>query len=127
MDCYRRPAILVVILLAMAGCGEPPREPVNSRTASPPPTPTTGVTPPGTSLSPPVTVLRGRVQEGMEAGCLVLSTGQGQFLLLGGDEGVLRAGAEVVVEGSARPGQATTCQQGTPFAVTEARTAPTTR
>ncbi|WP_285507633.1 hypothetical protein [Actinokineospora sp. NBRC 105648] len=67
------------------------------------------------------------MQEGVEAGCLVLATDQGQFLLLGGDEDVIRAGAEVVVEGTAQPGQATTCQQGTPFTVTKARTAPTTR
>ncbi|GAA3463627.1 copper chaperone PCu(A)C [Saccharothrix longispora] len=101
-------------------------------TATPSPTPgttpaTTPATTPGTSPSRPDTVLRGRVQAGVEPGCLVLATDRGLFLLLGGDEDVLRAGAEVVVDGTARPDQATTCQQGTPFAVTEARIAPTTR
>ncbi|GGP73933.1 hypothetical protein [Saccharothrix coeruleofusca] len=38
-----------------------------------------------------------------------------------------RPGAEVVVEGTVRPNRVTTCQQGTPFAVAQARTAPTTR
>ncbi|WP_274534365.1 copper chaperone PCu(A)C [Saccharothrix sp. CB00851] len=93
-------------------------------TCIPGPSPTTGTTP-ATSPTRPATVLRGRVVDGVEPGCLVLATDRGQFLLLGGDEEVLRAGAEVVVEGTVRPGQATTCQQGTPFAVDEARTAPT--
>lgn len=93
-------------------------------TCAPGPSPTTGTTP-ATSPTRAATVLRGQVVDGVESGCLVLSTDRGQFLLLGGDEEVLRAGAEVVVEGTPRPGQATTCQQGTPFAVAEARTAPT--
>ncbi|MEV1119267.1 copper chaperone PCu(A)C [Actinosynnema sp. NPDC049800] len=71
--------------------------------------------------------LRGRVEAGVEAGCLVLATETGQFLLLGADPEVVRAGADVVVEGVAQPGQATTCQQGTPFAVRDARPAPPTR
>lgn len=87
----------------------------------------TGPTSATTASTRPETVLRGRVQEGVESGCLVLTTDQGQFLLLGGDPEVLRAGAEVVVEGAARPDQATTCQQGTPFTVREVRQAPATR
>ncbi|NUT51489.1 MAG: copper chaperone PCu(A)C [Saccharothrix sp.] len=89
---------------------------------------TTATTPTGSSPpASPVTTLRGLVQEGVEPGCLVLNTGTGQFLLLGADPQVVRAGAEVVVEGVARPGQATTCQQGTPFSVQDARPAPTNR
>ncbi|WP_158853419.1 copper chaperone PCu(A)C [Saccharothrix deserti] len=80
-----------------------------------------------TSPSRPALTLSGRVQAGVEPGCLVLSTDRGQFLLLGADPEVVRAGAEVVVEGVARPDQMTTCQQGTPFTVLEARPVPTNR
>lgn len=80
-----------------------------------------------TSPSGSQSVLRGRVEAGVEPGCLVLPTDSGQFLLLDGDPHVLRPGTEVIVEGEARPGQATTCQQGTPFTVHEVRLAPTSR
>ncbi len=61
--------------------------------------------------------LRGEVMAGVEAGCLVMATDRGQYLLLGGDPQVVRVGARVVVEGTPQPGQPTTCQQGTPFRV----------
>ncbi|MFD1147002.1 copper chaperone PCu(A)C [Saccharothrix hoggarensis] len=94
----------------------------------PPPTCGTSTRPaPGEPPTRPEVTLRGRVEEGVEPGCLVLATDRGQFLLLGGDPEVVRPGADVVVEGVARPGEATTCQQGTPFAVREAEPAPTTR
>ncbi|HEX6343252.1 copper chaperone PCu(A)C [Umezawaea sp.] len=82
---------------------------------------------PTTSPSDGQSVLRGRVEAGVEPGCLVLTTDSGQFLLLDGDAQVLRPGTEVVVQGEARPGQATTCQQGTPFTVREVRLAPASR
>jgi hypothetical protein len=128
MDGSRTVALLGAVLLVTA-CGQPAREPgptgcaggvPSCATSTAPPTPTTA------APSRPVTVLRGTVQAGVEAGCLVLATDQGRFLLLGGDGTVLRAGAEVVVEGTARPGQATTCQEGTPFSVSAARAAPAT-
>lgn len=67
--------------------------------------------------------LTGLVQEGVEANCLVLVTDGQEYLLLGGDPSVLRVGSEVVVEGMARPGQMTFCQQGTPFEVHQAELA----
>ncbi|MFJ6671811.1 hypothetical protein ACIQMJ_11945 [Actinosynnema sp. NPDC091369] len=131
MDGSRTAALLGAVLLVTA-CGQPAREPGPTGCAGDVPpcaTSTAPTTPTPSTPAPsrPVTVLRGTVQAGVEAGCLVLATDRGPFLLLGGDEAVLRAGAEVVVEGTARPGQATTCQEGTPFSVSSARAAPATR
>ncbi len=104
--------------------GDVPAPPAcESPSTSVPTTPTGSGTPPARAEL----TLRGQVQAGVEPGCLVLATETGQFLLLGADPQVVRAGAEVVVEGVARPDQATTCQQGTPFTVREARAAPTNR
>lgn len=75
----------------------------------------------GTSTpSPTAMTLRGTVQPGVEPDCLVLESDGRQYLLLGGNSAVVKAGEEVVLEGVARPGQATTCQQGTPFEITRA-------
>lgn len=70
--------------------------------------------------SPEAMTLRGTVQAGAEAGCLVLESNGRQYLLLGGNSAVVKAGAEVMLEGVARPDQQTTCQQGTAFEITRA-------
>jgi hypothetical protein len=70
-----------------------------------------------------VQTLTGRVEQGVEAGCLIMKTPDGTYLLLGGDRQVVQAGAWVTVLGKANPTLITTCQQGTPFEVTEARQA----
>jgi hypothetical protein len=57
----------------------------------------------------------------VEAGCTLLISQGAQYLLLGGDPAVLRAGQRVIVRGKAEPGVATTCQQGVPFIVAEAK------
>lgn len=62
--------------------------------------------------------LTGTVTAGVENGCLLL----GEYLLVGGDRAVIRAGAYVTVTGRAVPDLVTTCQQGTPFVVASART-----
>lgn len=127
MDGSRTAALLGAVLLVTA-CGQPAREPGPTGCVGDVPSCATSTAPTSTTPAPsrPVTVLRGTVRAGVEAGCLVLATDRGRFLLLGGDEAVLRAGAEVVVEGTARPNQATTCQEGTPFSVSAARVAPAT-
>lgn len=61
--------------------------------------------------------LTGTVVPGVESGCLLLSTAQGAYLLVGGDRAVLRAGATVTVQGRPDPTLLTTCQQGVPFVV----------
>ena len=61
--------------------------------------------------------LTGTVAAGVERGCLLLD----DFLLVGGDRTVIRAGARITVTGRVVPDLVTTCQQGTPFVVTSAR------
>ncbi|MFC0532639.1 hypothetical protein [Phytohabitans kaempferiae] len=60
----------------------------------------------------------GTVVEGVEMGCRLLD----QYLLLPGpgiNRDDLRAGATLTVRGRVEQGMMTTCQQGTPFMVTE--------
>jgi hypothetical protein len=59
------------------------------------------------------------VVTGVEAGCLLLRTGTGDYLLLGEAADDLGAGQTVTVRGQIRPDLMTTCQQGTPFEVSE--------
>jgi hypothetical protein len=75
------------------------------------------------SYSPGELTLTGQVQEGVEAGCLVMTSGGQTYQLVGGDRQVLRAGKRVTVRGRPTPGMVTICQQGTPFEVVEARPA----
>ena len=65
--------------------------------------------------------LRGTVESGVEAGCLILQAGDKTYNLIGGDREVVKPGAKVVVRGSEKPDMVTTCQQGVPFQVVEAR------
>jgi hypothetical protein len=67
--------------------------------------------------------LTGRPESGVEAGCIVLQSGDTLYLLVGGDRELLRSGRPVVVRGRLAQGLATTCQQGTPFQVAEVRPA----
>jgi hypothetical protein len=72
----------------------------------------------------PEQTLSGQVIEGVEPGCLLLRAAEGDFLLVvpaGQDRSIVRAGARIVVRGRAEPGMVTTCQQGTPFLVSEVR------
>lgn len=73
---------------------------------------------PSTSPSGGEMTLTGQIVEGVEAGCRLLD----DYLLLPGpgvsrDE--IRAGLTVTVRGRVERGMMTTCQQGTPFIVTE--------
>lgn len=68
-----------------------------------------------------VTTVRGTVQAGVEAGCLVMSTPDGMVNLLGAGTGKLRPGMRVEITGSPDDTRLTTCQQGQPFLVTEVR------
>ncbi|WP_432049387.1 hypothetical protein [Verrucosispora sp. NA02020] len=97
----------------------PPSDPVDpTAPVSPPPAGTTR----GVPTSPPVTgemTLTGRVEAGVEPGCLLLDG----YLLLGGPRDVLTSGASVTVTGRPNPSLMTTCQQGTPFQVATAKRA----
>ena len=60
----------------------------------------------------------GTVVAGVEPGCTVLHTDQGQnYLLVGGDPGKLREGARVQVRGRLLRDLLSTCQQGLPLQV----------
>jgi hypothetical protein len=67
--------------------------------------------------------LTGEVQEGVEAGCLVMKSDSQTYLLVGGDRQLVRPGNRVTVRGRPDPNMITTCQQGTPFVVAEVRAA----
>lgn len=67
----------------------------------------------------------GTVEAGVEPGCLLLRpTGEDRvYLLIGGDRTVLTAGNKVTVRGYEKRDSMSTCQQGTPFEVIEAKRA----
>ena len=72
-----------------------------------------------TPTGKPVTVT-GTVAAGVEAGCLVLTSGGTTYLLLGSHD-QLAPGARVTVEGTLAEDVMTTCQQGTPLQVRTVR------
>lgn len=86
-------------------------------------------TTPGTSPSQPPTTepgsggkrevtATGTVRAGVEPGCMLLKTDQGQvYLLVGGDRGQLREGSRVQVSGQLAPDLLSTCQEGQPLLV----------
>jgi len=65
--------------------------------------------------------LSGQVQAGVEAGCLVLTSGGQTYNLLGAGAQGLRPGLQVEVDGAPDDTMLTTCQQGIPFLVTSFR------
>jgi hypothetical protein len=69
--------------------------------------------------------LTGDLQEGVEGGCVLLKASDKLYLLLGGDRTKMQGSraTHVVVTGKVAAGMMTTCQQGTPFQVTEMRPA----
>lgn len=121
-------AALTLAAVTLAACADQPGDPEPTPPAIPvspspspslpspePPVPPVPSTPPvGTGL----TTLTGEVTEGVEAGCMLLRTSSGDYLLLG-ETDELRYGQTATVRGRAQPDLATICQQGTPFQVTE--------
>lgn len=88
----------------------------------------TPLTPPRTKPAPTVSegelTVTGRVVEGVEPGCLLLHSGASEYLLVLSrhvDRSALAPGAEVTVRGRLEPNLLSTCQQGTPFIVSEVR------
>jgi hypothetical protein len=89
-------------------------------TTDPGTAPTTAPLPAGDS---PITAT-GTVVAGVEPGCTVLHTDQGQnYLLVGGDRGKLREGARVQVRGRLLRDLLSTCQQGLPLQVASVKAA----
>lgn len=93
--------------------------------ASPPavrPASSAPIPPPQTATATgPELTLSGRVEQGVEPGCLILRSGGGTYELMARDQGVVRAGATVVVTGHVVTGIMSHCMQGRPFQVTSAR------
>jgi hypothetical protein len=128
----------LVALLAggtLAGCGgagdgtaQPEGSPVSSSPGESPLLPPSGrVSPPpdpgaGKNTAAEIT-LTGIPEEGVESGCVVMRSGEVLYNLIGGDRATLMSGRTVVVRGRSEPGLMTTCQQGTPFRVSEVRLA----
>ena len=94
------------VALGLVGCGATP--PDTGPPASPPPSSTS---------HPGEITASGAVVAGVEPGCLLLDTGNAEYLLLGGDRTRLEPGHRVEVRGTPHPGTPTTCMQGIPFEV----------
>lgn len=126
-------ALLAGMLLAgllLTGCGGPGDSGADSGYGSDSPTSETGgpsvsVSEPSGKVSPGTggITITGTPTEGVENGCIVMQAGDTLYLLLGGDRSMLMSGQPVVVRGVPNPGLMTTCQQGTPFQVTEVKPA----
>ena len=69
------------------------------------------------------TALRGTVERGVESGCVLLTDDSGGVLanLMGIDPHEWPPGSKVDVTGTFEPDLMTTCQQGTPFRVSQVR------
>jgi hypothetical protein len=133
---YASVALSLLIAGALAGCGRAANtsQPGGSVSASitPEPTPSAGASPspsgPNVSSTftgtqgPGQVTIRGQVEEGVEAGCMLLKADDGKaYLLVGGDRALISGGARLEVVGELKPGLMTTCQQGTPFEVAQLR------
>ena len=112
-----RSLLVVGLLLAVAACGSSSTVPGGSGSTTPTSTPVEDLTLTPTPGAPPITV-SGTVSDGVEAGCLVLTTDDGTYTLIGQTRG-LTAGRQVTLRGVPAPDVLTTCQQGTPFRVLE--------
>jgi hypothetical protein len=101
---------------ASGGAGAPP-----ATTPRWPLPPSTGAGPrPGAAR----VVATGVVRDGVEAGCRLLVADSGPtYLLVGGDQDALHAGARVEVTGTLSTATASVCQQGRPLRVTTVRPA----
>jgi hypothetical protein len=70
------------------------------------------------------TTITGTIASGVESGCLILEYDGTVYGIYGSyDSSIVYAGAEVTLHGVVDSGMMTTCQQGTPFVVSEAETA----
>ena len=121
-----RSLLVVGLLLTAAACGTsgsgaPGGDTTSGAGSTPGSTPATtpveDLTLTPSDSAPPVTV-SGTVSDGVEAGCLVLTTDEGTYTLIGQTRG-LTAGSQVTLRGVPAPDVLTTCQQGTAFRVLE--------
>jgi len=124
--------VAAVLAAALSGCGAAgdnqnaaPSESGGSvsNSALPPsgrvyPTPT-----PSQKYQAGEVTISGQPEEGVEGNCLVMRSSGTLYLLLGGNRQLLTSGQRVSVKGRPNPGLMTTCQQGTPFEVSDVQPA----
>ena len=124
-----RLAALLVLVGALAGCasGSADKTPGSSPSAAES-RPALAVPSLSPSLLPPPSTgsemtITGTLQEGVEGTCVLLKTSDRLYQLIGGDRSKLQGStsAKVTVTGRIATGMMTTCQQGTPFQVTDVR------
>ena len=109
----------------LAGCGSEQEVAQVPDAPSPRPGPSDLVrTPTAPPAQPGEQLLRGTVVAGVEQGCLLLRTPDGEHLLVGGDRALMVPGAQLEVRGRAVPDLLTICQQGVPFEVSSAAIPP---
>jgi len=99
---------------APASSTQPSAPPAGNGIASGEPAP--GPTAQGADLT-----VTGQVEQGVEAGCVLLKADGKTYNLMGGDRNILKAGNKVTVRGHVAGGLMSYCMQGEPFQVTEAR------
>lgn len=133
-------ACLLALLAACGAGGDGSEDESATPTTSPAESPTGATTeessvpanspslpPPSESSKPGSTsemTITGTVQSGVESGCLILEYEGTVYGIYGNyDASIVYAGAEVTLRGVVDSGMMTTCQQGTPFVVSEAETA----
>lgn len=124
--------VAVAIALTVSACAQQGGGPTMPTPSTPPPSSSDSPSPspslsPRPSLTPKPTSgsasLRGVVEEGVEAGCLMLNVDGTLYQLIGGDRTLLRPGRRVAVLGDIQRDLATTCQQGIPLVVRQASAA----
>ena len=109
-------------VLFLAGCATPSSQQYPGGPAGSASSATPSAAPSASSASSET--ISGTVAAGVEPGCLLLQGDGKPHLLVFADpsrKAQAKVGATVTVVGTAKPGQMTTCQQGTPFIVTSMR------
>ena len=113
----RRSVAPAALMLALAaGCA-------NNNTidaGAPEPASSSAASTPSASAAAGGTTLTGTVAAGVEPGCLLLKTTDGDHLLIFDDDAMEKSaevGSKVTVVGKPDPGLMTTCMQGEPFVV----------
>lgn len=99
-----------IAVVVPAGCGAP----------APPPADSTVTPAPTTSVPASEVIVYGRVQRGVELNCLVFKTTDREYLLVRPPP-ALQPGVVAHLRGRPEPGMVTTCMQGTPIVVLDAR------
>lgn len=110
-------ALAVSAVLLAAGCGSPDEPAPPGSTPSRPTTSAEAPAPEGERT------LKGKVEAGVEAGCMILRAEGESYMLVGPEIETqdIEPGSEIEVTGRIGTDVASFCQQGTPFVVEDVR------